>query len=385
MLSCQRDLFDIPEDIAYLNCAYMSPLLRSVREVGEKAVARKSQPWNIQSNDFFEDAETARGLFAQLIGAESDGVALIPAASYGISVAAANLPLAKGQHVVLLDEQFPSNVYQWYEMAKRCGAVVDTVARPPDGDWTTVVLQQIDERTRIVAIPNCHWTDGSLIDIQQVRKHSREVGAALVIDATQSLGAYPLSVAEVQPDFLVTAAYKWLLGPYSLGFLYVAPEYREGTPIEFGWIGREGSEKFSQLVNYRSGFQPGARRFDMGERSNFILLPMAIRAMQQILSWGIAEIGTTLRELTTQIEHEAANLGFQTVAAHQRGGHMIGLRSPSGLPAAISATLAEAKVFVSIRGQSIRVSPYVYNTQDDIERLFAVLKRLNGDGRHVHP
>jgi selenocysteine lyase/cysteine desulfurase len=376
MLSCQRDLFDIPEDIAYLNCAYMSPLLRSVREIGEKAVGRKSQPWNIQTNDFFEDAETARGLFAQLIGAGSDGVALIPSASYGISTAAANLPLAKGQHIVLLDEQFPSNVYQWYEMARRSEAIVDTVARPQDGDWTKAVIQRIDERTRIVAIPNCHWTDGSLIDLQQVRNWTREVGAALVVDATQSLGAYPLSVSEVQPDFLVTAAYKWLLGPYSLGFLYVAPEYREGTPIEFGWIGREGSENFSQLVNYRTGFQPGARRFDMGERSNFILLPMAIRAMQQILSWGIAEIDTTLRELTTQIEQEATNLGFQTMAARHRVGHMIGLRYPSGLPADLSTALTEAKVFVSIRGQSIRVSPYLYNTPDDIKRLFGVLKRI---------
>lgn len=376
MLSCQRDLFEIPGDIAYLNCAYMSPLLRSVREVGEKAVARKSQPWNIQSSDFFEDAETVRGLFAQVIGADSDGIALVPSASYGISVAAANLPLDEHQRIVLLDEQFPSNVYQWYDMATRSGAIVDTVVRPQDGDWTKAVLQQIDERTRIVAIPNCHWTDGSLVDLQQVRNRTREVGAALVVDATQSLGVYPLNVAEIQPDFLVTAAYKWLLGPYSMGFLHVAPQYREGTPIEFGWIGREGSENFSQLVNYRSDFQPGARRFDMGERSNFILLPMAIRAIQQILSWGIPEIDTTLRELTTQIEHEATKLGFQTMAAHHRIGHMIGLRYPSGLPADLSKALTEANVFVSIRGQSIRVSPYLYNTLEDIEQLFRVLKHI---------
>src|SRR5947209_15764046 len=101
MLTCQRDLFEIPADIVYLNCAYMSPFLRSVREVGEKAIARKSQPWNIHAEDFFEEAETARHLFAQLIEANADGIALVPSVSYGISVAAANLPLEKHQRIVL--------------------------------------------------------------------------------------------------------------------------------------------------------------------------------------------------------------------------------------------------------------------------------------------
>ena len=376
MLACQRDLFEIPEDVVYLNCAYMSPFLRSVREMGEKAVARKSQPWNIHANDFFEEAETLRQLFAQLIGADADGIALVPAASYGISVAAANLPLEKQQRIVLLDDQFPSNVYQWQEVASRSGAIVDTIERPQDGDWTSAVLQHIDHQTRIVAIPNCHWTDGSIVDLQQVGVRTREVGAALVVDATQSLGAYPLNVTDVQPDFLVSAAYKWLLGPYSLGFLYAAPQHRQGTPIEFPWINREGSEDFAQLVNYRSTFQPGARRFDVGERSNFILLPMAIVALQQILQWGVPVIDITLRELTAQIEHEAVNLGLQTVAAHYRVGHMIGLRHPSGLPVHLAEELTKKNVFVSIRGQSIRVSPYLYNTLEDINQLFRVLASL---------
>jgi selenocysteine lyase/cysteine desulfurase len=376
MLACQRNLFEIPEDVVYLNCAYMSPFLRSVREMGEKAVGRKSQPWNIHANDFFEEAETLRQLFAQLIGADADGIALVPAASYGVSVAAANLPLEKQQRIILLDEQFPSNVYQWQEMASRSGAIVDTIERPQDGDWTSAVLQHIDDQTKIVAIPNCHWTDGSIVDLQRVGVRTRAVGAALVVDATQSLGAYPFNVTDVQPDFLVSAAYKWLLGPYSLGFLYVAPQHRQGIPIEFPWINREGSEDFAQLVNYRSTFQPGARRFDVGERSNFILLPMAIVALQQILQWGVPMVDITLRELTAQIEHEAMKLGFQTVATHHRVGHMIGLRHPSGLPVHLAEELTKKNVFVSIRGQSIRISPYLYNTFEDIDQLFRVLTSL---------
>lgn len=382
MLPSQRHLFDIPDEIVYLNCAYMSPLLRSVREVGEKAVARKSQPWNIHAADFFDDAEIARDLFAQLIGgtaSDAEGVALLPSASYGLSIAAANLPIEKEQRIVLLDEQFPSNVYPWHELARRRDAIVDVVKRPEDGNWTDALLAHIDEHARIVAVPNCHWTDGSLIDLVRVSERTHAVGAALVIDATQSLGAYPFDIRRIEPDFLVTAAYKWLLGPYSIGFLYVAPQHREGTPIEFGWIGRAESEDFSQLVNYRSAFQPGARRFDVGERSNFILLPMTIAALRQILAWGVPAIDETLRAMTAHIEREAAQVGFQAVAAQYRVGNLIGLRHTTALPTKLASELMEANVFVSIRGQSIRVSPHLYNTPYDIDRFVHAL------AASVHP
>jgi selenocysteine lyase/cysteine desulfurase len=354
----------------------MSPLLRSVREAGQQAVERKSQPWNIHTKDFFEDAEVARQLFAQLIEADADGVALIPSASYGIGVAVANLPLKQGQSIVVLAEQFPANVYPWREMAERCGATIETVERPENGDWTPAVLATINEQTGIVALPNCHWTDGSLIDLRQVSERTHEVGAALVLDVTQSLGAYPFSLSEIRPDFLVAATYKWLLGPYSMGFLYVAPKYREGIPLEYTWIGREGSEDFSQLVNYRSGYQPGARRFDVGERSNFILLPMAIAALRQILTWQVPEINITLKALTAEIEREAVALGFLTVPAELRSGNIIGLRRAAGLPANLTSELMKRNVFVSVRGSSIRVSPHLYNTKEDIGRFFEALSLL---------
>ena len=375
MLLNQRDVFEIPEDIVYLNCAYMSPLPRSVREAGERAVSRKSQPWNIHANDFFEEVETARQLFAELIHTDSEGVALVPSASYGINVAATNLSIAQNQHILLLEEEFPSNVYAWQELAKRCGARVEMIRRPQEGNWTRAILAHINEQTGIVAVPNCYWTDGGLVDLAQIGRRVREIGAALVVDASQSVGAYPLDIAEVQPDFLVTVTYKWLLGPYSLGFLYVAPQHRQGIPLEFTWTGREGSEDFSQLVNYRSTYQPGARRFDMGERSNFVSLPMANMAMRHILQWEVSKIQAALRELTDQIARRAIALGFQTLASHDRVGHIIGLRHICGLPGQLPADLAQEKVFVSVRGDSIRIAPHLYNTAEEVNRLFSLLSR----------
>jgi selenocysteine lyase/cysteine desulfurase len=222
-------------------------------------------------------------------------------------------------------------------------------------------------------VPHCHWTDGSRIDLEALGERARAVGAALVIDATQSLGAAPLDVRQVQPDFLVAATYKWLLGPYSMGFLYAAPQRREGRPLEFNWITREGSEDFAGLVTYRDTFQPGARRYDVGERCNFALVPVALASLRQILAWRVEAIAETLAELTGAVERGAERLGLRAVPAARRAAHLIGLRSERPLPGDLPARLAAAQIYVSVRGTSIRVSPHLYNSQADVERLFAVL------------
>jgi len=375
VLNSQRDLFEVRDGVAYLNCAYMAPQLRAVRAAGERAVGLKSRPWEITPLDFFEDSETARELFAELVGGEADGVAIVPSVSYGMAVAAANVPLEAGQTVVVLEEQFPSNVYPWRELTKRRGAEVVTVPRPPDHDWTKAVLGRVDGRTAVVAVPNCHWTDGSVLDLSRTGEKAREVGAALVVDATQSLGAYPLDVSKVRPDFLVSAAYKWLLGPYGLGFLYVGERFRQGTPIEHNWINREGSEDFAGLVEYRDGFQPGARRYDVGERSNPVLLSMANEALRQILTWGVGNIAVYLQALTARIEDEAKRLGMEAMPGERRVGHMIGLGIGPEASKDLATRLASDKVFVSVRGRALRVSPHLYNIERDVERLFDSLAR----------
>ena len=377
-LGNQRDLFEIPNDIVYLNCAYMSPQLRPAREVGEKAISRKSRPWEITPDDFFEDAEENRALFARLVGGNADGVAIIPSVSYGISVAAANLDVREGEKIVILEDQFPSNVYAWGELAERSGARLVTLPRPEDLDWGRALLEEIDTNTAIVAVPNCHWTDGSLVDLARVGERVREAGAALVVDAIQSLGAHPFDVSEVRPDFLVAASYKWLLGPYGVGFMYVGEEYREGKPIEHNWINRRGSQDFSGLVAYQDAFQPGARRYDVGERSNFALLPMAAEALRQLLDWGVENVSETIGTLTDLIEEKAGEHGLATIPKERRARHMIGLMLGPDAPDDLPTRLTTHNIYVSVRGPSVRVSPHLYNTELDVYRLFDVLERVAG-------
>ena len=366
-LSSQRDLFAMPEDVTYLNCAYLGPQLRSVTAAGLDAVRQKEQPWDVTPDRYFSGPESLRSCFASLIGADAEGVAFVPSVSYGVGVAAANLPL-DGRSTLMLAEDFPSDVYGW----QLAGPVV-TVPRPADDDWTSAVLSRIDDSIRVVAVPHVHWTDGGLVDLVRVGEAARAVGAALVVDATQSLGALPLDIDAVQPDFLMAAGYKWLLGPYSLGYLWVAPHRRDGVPLEANWINRENSDDFARLIDYREGYQPGARRYDVGERSNFVLVPMAQAALTQIAAWGIAEIAETCAELTSHLATGAEKLGLRTAPEHLRGPHLLGIRFPDGLPDGLDERLAEQRIYVSVRGESVRVSPHVYNSTADCDRLLDAL------------
>ena len=371
----QRDLFEIPEGVTYLNCANMSPQLRSVTRAGVEAVRAKASPWTVGAADWFAPTERLRRLFAQIINGDPDGVAIVPSVSYGIALAAANVRVARGQSMVLLDGEFPSNVYAWHELARCRDAVVRTIAQPSDGGWTEPLLQAIDSTTAVVSVPNCHWTDGRLVDLERVAAAARRAGAALVIDGSQSVGAYPLDVASIQPDFLVTVGYKWLLGPYGLAYLYAAPRWRSsGVPLEHSWLTRAGAENFSSLSAYSDSYRPGARRFDAGEFPQFVLTVMATAALEQVLVWDVKWIQDAISTLTSRAENGAAQSGAVATSGSDRIGHLIGIRPRSGVGGDLISALAAANVHVSVRGDAIRVAPHVFNTEADIDRLLDVLR-----------
>lgn len=371
----QKALFSIPDDITYLNCANMSPLMTAVEQAGIRAISERRRPWTIDASQWFEPAEELRLLFAGLIGAGRDHVALIPSVSYGIAIAKNNIKLNPSQKIVVLDQEYPSNMYAWRELSAESGAAMVTVKREGDESWTEAVLKAIDTSTGLVAISNCHWTDGSLIQLERVSRKVKEVNARLVIDASQSLGAYPLDVGKIQPDFLVTVGYKWLMGPYNLGYLYADPQYlQDGRPIEFSWMVKAGSDDFTRLVDYTEAYKPGARRFDAGEFSSFIHIPMAMAALAQLTAWGVSSIQETLSGLTDTISTGARELGLTVPAREDRVGHMVGIRFAGDRIDEIRKKLVENNIYISFRGSSMRIAPHLYNDERDVERLLGALK-----------
>ncbi len=380
-LACQKDRFQLSPDVTYLNGAYMSPLLKSVEEAGIVGLRKKRTPSQLGHQEFFEDVDEVRRLFATIIHASDyQRIAILPSVSYGIAIVAKNLRLSAGDNVVVVGEQFPSNIYGWQKLAAQNEAQLKTVTAPDTSgergkQWNERLLAAIDARTKLVAVPHVHWSDGTRFDLVALRQRTRAVGSWLVIDGTQSVGAFPFNVHEIQPEALICAGYKWLMGPYGTTLGYFGEAFDEGEPLDEGWCNRYGSEDFANLVHYQDRYQPGALRYDMGERSNFISIPMMGQALREIAGWGVENIQAYCETLVTPFVERLSDTDYRFESPAYRGNHLFGLRLPPGIHLTqLQRLLDEARISVSIRGNSVRISPHVYNEPADLERLTNCLR-----------
>jgi selenocysteine lyase/cysteine desulfurase len=383
-LGCQRSAFTLPRNIHYFNCAFIAPLMRGVEEAGTRAIHRGRVPHTLGPDDFFHEANRARRRFAKLVGASEPGrIAVIPSVSYGLAVAARNLRPRPTQNIVVAGGQFPSNFHIWRRLTNQIGCTLRIVKAPatPEhraAEWTRRLVDTIDSATAVVALGTVHWRDGTRLDLGAIGRRARDAGAAFVLDGIQSLGALPFDLDRVQPDVVVCGAYKWLLGPMGVGLAYFGPRFDGGEPLEETWLGRiPAGDDFSTLGEDPGEYQPGALRYDMGGRAQFILLPMLNAALDQLLDWGPERIQAYCSSLASTLIAGAQALGYHAAGESSRCSHLFALQAPAGLDVTrLAAHLRQRGVFVSVQGDLLRVSPNVYNDDADVCALLEGLREF---------
>lgn len=379
MLASQRELFDVPRDICYLNSASYSPLPRRTLEAGRAAVGRKGRPWTLDADFARGQHERARSAAARLINADPADIALIPSISYGVATAAKLVTIARGSRVIVLENDHSSPVLEWRHRAEAQGFSVETVRQPDDGDWTAAVLVVIERSgapaVSLASISSVHWSDGGLIDLEQVSAALRRNGALFLIDATQSAGVLPMDVKRLDPDFVLFPTYKWLIGPYGRAFLYVAKRHQDGIPLEQTAAARRNVRAENDVYFSDLAYISDARRFDMGERDHFISLEMAAIGMEMVAEWGAPAIAERLAMLTGRIEDSVRGLGARILERRLRAPHILCLGFKNGMPKGLVEGLADDGVHVAARLGRLRVSPHVFNDEADTERFIAALTR----------
>ncbi|RMG86302.1 MAG: aminotransferase class V-fold PLP-dependent enzyme [Bacteroidetes bacterium] len=382
MLTCQKNRFSLPSNVTYFNAAYFTPLLDVVELAGYRGVTKKTMPFEVTSSDFFDPVEPLRRMFASLIHADEPGrVAIVPSVSYGIANAAKNVRAERGQKIVLIEEQFPSNYYSWQRTADEKGLRLQIVGAPKETDgraaqWNENLLAAITSDTAVVTLPHVHWADGTKFDLERVGKKCREVGAQFIVDGTQSVGALPFDVSVIQPDALICSGYKWLLGPYSIGLAYYGEAFDAGTPIEESWMNRAHSDDFQGLVQYQSEYRPFAARYNVGEFSNFILIPMMSAALETILDWRVENIQEYCGSLSAPFLEAFVEMGCRLESPEYRGQHLIGIRTGDNFDLEdLKHALAKNRIYVSFRGEVVRISPHLYNDSGDFEKLIECFKQ----------
>jgi selenocysteine lyase/cysteine desulfurase len=377
MLPSQRGLFDMPRNICYLNSASFSPLPLKTQEAARAAVSRKGRPWTIDFAFANSQYERARRAAARLINAEANDVALTPSISYGVATAARLLTIPRGARVLVLEDDHSSPVLEWQARSETQGFAVETVRQPDDGDWTSAVLSAIERQgapdVALASISSVHWSDGGLIDVQKVGEALRRQGAIFLIDATQSAGVIEMDVKSLDPDFVLFPTYKWLLGPYGRAFIYVAKRHQEGIPLEQTAYGRRDVRADNPVYFTDTRYLPDARRFDMGERDHFISMEMASIGMEMMAEWGAPVIARRLAGLTERIGEAVPGAPVRLPDRRFRAPHILSLEFEGGVPGGLVEGLASEGIYVAKRLARMRVSPHVFNDEDDADRFAAAL------------
>ncbi len=380
MLPCQRDLFDIPRDVCFLNAAAWSPLPLAVQEAGRIGVARKGQPWKLDADFMSKQYERARKAAAALIGAAPGDIALIPSVGYGVSTAGKVMSLPRGSRVLVLQDDHTSPVLEWMSRAEQGGYTVEQVKQPADGDWTSAVLEAMARKDTaplsLVSISSVHWSDGGALDLSRIAEAVRQKGAAFLVDATHDAGVRRIDVKTLDPDFLIFPTYKWVLGPYGRAFMYVARRHQNGVPLEQTAPARKGVAA-EQKVYFRDlSYADGARRYDMGERDHFITLEMAAVGMEMMAGWGNDAIVARLGMLTDRLADGLENTGVRVIDRKLRAPHLLCLQFPKGMADDLPQKLTAENVYAAPRLGRLRISPHVYNDEQDVDRFVDVFNKV---------
>jgi len=372
----RQEWFEI-EDATYLNLAGQSPMPKVAHRAVQTAIEWKKFPHRITDSAYFEVPNRIRASIAQLIGGKPEEIALTSGASTGMSAVAYGLAWKPGDEILTAKGEFPLQYATWKPMEAREGIVLKIVA-PRDRFITADdFLAAMTPNTRIVSVSLVRFDNGVLLDAARIAAACHAQGALLLLDVSQCCGGMPLDVAKLGADFLVCAGYKWLLSPYGTGFFWAKMEHTDKMrPGPFYWAAAEGAENFHSLAHENPKLTRGARRWDMPETSNYFNFAAMDASLQFVLQLGPETVEAYNRKLIELLFERLPKdrcVPASPLDSARRGPYgCFAARSP-GKTAELYQKLVKEKIITSLREGNIRVSPHVYNTERDIDRLISAI------------
>ncbi len=374
----RQEWFEI-EDATYLNVSGQAPMPRVSLRATQAAMEAKKFPHHVQDSTFYEIPDRLRASLARLIGGKAEEIALTSGASAGVAAVAYALAWKPGDEVITSKGEFPLQYTAWKPMEEREGLKLKIVA--PRGRFLTAddLIAAMTPRTRVVSVSLVRFDDGSLLDAPRVAAACHAQGALLLLDVSQCCGAMPLDVHQLGADFLVCAGYKWLLGPFGTGFFWIKGEHLSRVrPAPFYWMALAGSHNFASLSFDDPKPAASAKRWDSPEwasQFNFNLVAME-SSVDFVLRMGPETVAAHNRKLLDLMFERLPKdrcVPASPLDAAERGPYAcFAARNPEKT-AELYQHLRKENVIVSLREGNIRVSPHLFNTERDVDRLISVI------------
>jgi len=361
----------------YLNCAYQGvfPLTAAAR--AHEAVELKCHPERMAPAEYFDLPKRVRNHLAGMIGGDESEIALTSGATQGIGVVAAGLPLGPGDEVLVAGDNFPSNLFTWLHLRRR-GVQVRVLKNGAGPLRADDVARAFTPHTKVLALDWVNYSTGRRIDLAAMGELAHQRGALFVVDGTQGVGALELNLHELPVDVLAVAAYKWLLGPYGTGFVYVREELLNRLELKVvNWLSVEGADDFDALPAEDFVLSKAARIFDIPETANFLNLSPLEASLEFVRGVGAGAVTQHCMGLL-----DLAEEGLQSAGCRVSNDDRSRLPSPilafqcqsDEATAELYRNLKAHQVEVSLRHHRIRISPYLYNNPEDIQRLLDLVR-----------
>jgi cysteine desulfurase/selenocysteine lyase len=374
----RQEWFEI-EDVTYLNLASEAPMPRVTIRAVQAAIEAKKYPHHKPDSTFFEVPNRIRASIAKLIGGKPEEIAITTGASNGMAAVAYGLSWNPGDEVITSKGEFPLQYTTWKPMEEREGLKLKIVSPRERFITADDLLRAMTPKTRVVSVSLVRFDDGSLLDAARVAAACHAQGALLVLDISQCCGAMPLDVEQLGADFMVCAGYKWLLGPFGTGFFWAKSErIAKMRPGPFYWMAVPGSHNFSSLSFDDPKPALDAKRWDTAESAsyfNFNLVAMDV-STDFVVRMGPETVAAHNRKLIDLMYERLPKdrcIPASPLEADRRGPYgCLAARTPEKT-VALYQKLRKENVIVSLREGNIRVSPHVYNTERDIDRLISVI------------
>lgn len=367
-----RSLFPVVRNKIFLNHAAQSPLPKPVAD----AMRQYVEDYMDFGASPLEVSDLGKSLFARLVGAKTEEIALVENTSVGLNIAANVLRYPSGSKIVTTDLEYPSVVYPWL---KRSLGVKVHYVRNMNGKISLEDFEKtVDDSTVAVVVSHVEYVNGFRNDLKALSEIAHRHGAVLIVDAIQSAGVIPIDVKRDSVDFLATACYKWLLGPTGAAYLYVREELIEKLePPYVGWasVKQEIFETVDFWDIWSLRLSETASRFETGTPSTVSFVGAA-EAIKLLLNFGIENIEKRVLELTGYLIEKVKARGFQlqTPEEPQQRSGIVNFKISK--PKEVVERLKHSGIVVSARANGIRVSPHFYNTETEIDKLVEEIGKM---------
>jgi selenocysteine lyase/cysteine desulfurase len=362
----------VAEKWAYFDHAAVSPLPVAAHQAIQKWALESLHEGDNAWPAWSEGVERTRTLGARLMGADAAEIALVKSTTEGISLIAEGFPWNEGDNVITLDNEFPSNIYPWMNLATRG---VETRLAKTDGGRVSLdhIARLCDRRTRIISASWVGYISGWRIDPGELAHLAHDHGALFFLDAIQGLGAFPLAAREWGIDFASADGHKWMLGPEGAGLLFVRREHLDRLrPLEVGWHSVRHSHDYGRI---ELDLRDTAARYEGGTQNMAGFLGLA-GSLETLLSLGVENIAQRIEGITDQACQRLVAAGA-TIDSPREEGHKSGIVSftvPGTDSKQARAHAAKQGVVLASRGGRIRISPHAYVNDSDIDRLVAFVE-----------